>query len=95
MIDQLTRAEFEQPGGPLWIITPTGTHLPVTVAEIRDLTPTPQRKQPFSVILEGPATPPLAQGIHGLLHPRLGRLDLFMVPICRHGDRLQYEMVFN
>ena len=95
MIDQLTRADFEQPGGPMWIAAPDGSRLPVTVAETRNLTPTHQRAHPFSVILEGPAAPLLAQGIHGFLHPRLGHLELFMVPIGRNGNLLRYELIFN
>jgi hypothetical protein len=32
-------------------------------------------------VFRGGPTPPLPQRIHALEHPRLGRLELFLVPI--------------
>jgi hypothetical protein len=35
----------------------------------------------FSLAFRGGPTPPLPQGIHGLEHQGLGRLDVFLVPL--------------
>jgi hypothetical protein len=48
----------------------------------------------FSLLFGGPADQPLAQGIHTLEHPTLGRLALFIVPVGRpERDRCFYETI--
>jgi hypothetical protein len=47
------------------------------------------------VVLAGPPSPVLQQGIHVLLHPAHGRLELFMVPIGRDAAHVRYEIIFN
>lgn len=54
------------------------------------------REHAFSVLFLGsPGAPILPQGIYRLDHDALGSLDLFLVPVGREGDRIQYEAVFN
>jgi hypothetical protein len=55
--------------------------------------PGPSRSQ-FSLVFRGGPTPPLPQGIHGLEHESLGRLDLFLVPIGPDAEGQRYEAVF-
>lgn len=51
-------------------------------------------RRPFSLTFAGPPEPRLAQQIVPLTHARLGRLDLFLVPIAREADGMRYEAVF-
>lgn len=54
------------------------------------------RERAFSVLFLGPsAAPILPQATYSLEHEALGRLEIFLVPIGREGDRIQYEAVFN
>ena len=48
----------------------------------------------FSLIFEGHRDRPLPQGLFELLHPRLGTLEIFLVPVGVDGTR-HYEAVFN
>jgi hypothetical protein len=49
----------------------------------------------FSVVFRGGASPPLPQGIHGLEHDALGRLDVFLVPLGPDAQGQRYEAVFT
>jgi hypothetical protein len=51
--------------------------------------------RPFSVVFRGPADAPLSQGIHRMEHPKMGSLDIFLVPIGPDGEGFLYEAVFN
>ena len=95
MIDQLKRQDFTDiaPGGLL--IEHEGGNVALTVVETHDLPSPSPRAAPFSVVLEGPATPTLQQAIYPMLHPLHGRLDLFIVPIARDAAHTRYEVIFN
>ncbi len=95
MLDQLTSRDFaDLPAGAL-VVEHAGAKLPMEVLQLRELPPISPRAKPFAVVLAGPASPMLQQGIHTLVHPALGRLDLFMVPIGRDAERTRYEIIFN
>ena len=49
----------------------------------------------FSLLFRGPLQPLLPQRIYPLEHDRLGRFDLFIVPVRRDANGLYYEAVFN
>jgi hypothetical protein len=49
----------------------------------------------FSLIFEGPAQQPLPQQVYQVLHPTLGECAIFLVPIGRNAEAMQYEAVFN
>jgi len=55
----------------------------------------PGRRAPFSLTFQGPLQPILPQGIHRLLHPELGELALFLVPVGPRGQAMQYEAIFS
>jgi len=55
----------------------------------------PRPQPPFSVTLSTPDGTQLEQGVYALEHPKLGRLDLFLVPIGMQSDGPGYEIVFN
>lgn len=95
MIESLTCQDFEAlPPGSL-ALEHEGQRLALHVIEARELTPVSSRQHPFALVLAGPASPVLPQGIYGLLHPRCGRMDLFMVPIGRDASHTRYELIFN
>jgi hypothetical protein len=53
------------------------------------------RAEPFALLFVGPAAPRLPQGIHRLVHPDLGSLEVFLVPVGPQDSGLAYEAVFN
>lgn len=54
-----------------------------------------QRSERFSLIFQGPADAPLAQGTYQFEHDQLGAFDLFIVPVGQDQSGMQYEAVFN
>ena len=52
-------------------------------------------REPFSLLFQGPLRPLLPQGIHRLLHPELGEIAIFLVPVGRLGQAMQYEAIFT
>jgi hypothetical protein len=57
--------------------------------------PAPGLRSGFSLLFGGPADAALPQGIHSVVHPVHGLLDIFLVPVGRDATGLQYEAVFN
>ena len=55
----------------------------------------PGRREPFSLIFHGPLRPLLPQGIHRLLHPELGEIAIFLVPVGPVGQAMQYQAIFS
>jgi hypothetical protein len=53
------------------------------------------REHPFSLVLRGPRTPVLPQAIYPLRHPRLGLIELFLVPVGQDAQATRYEALFN
>lgn len=95
MIEYLTRQDFDAlPAGSL-SLEHLGHRIEVQVVETRDLPPISPRQNPFALVLAGPSSPMLPQGIYGLLHPLHGRLELFMVPVGRDAHHTRYELIFN
>ncbi len=95
MIEYLTREDFQELSPASLSLEHGGQRIELQVVETRELPPLSPRQNPFALVLAGPASPVLPQGIHGLLHPRHGRLDLFMVPIGRDASHTRYELIFN
>ena len=50
-------------------------------------------RQGFSLVFAGQAA--LTQAVHHLVHPSLGALDVFLVPIGPGEQGQQYEAIFN
>ena len=53
------------------------------------------RSDPFSLLFRGPFAPALPQRIHRLVHPQLGPLEIFLVPIGPDAAGARYEAIFN
>ncbi len=56
--------------------------------------PEGQVRQQFSLVFLGTSDPMLTQGTYRLSHPRLGELELFLVPLGPVPDGMQYEAAF-
>lgn len=95
MIESLTCQDFDALSPGSLGLEHEGQWLALQVIEALELAPVSTRQNPFVLVLAGPASPVLPQGIYGLLHPRHGQLDLFMVPVGRDASHTRYELIFN
>ena len=86
-LDRPLTVELGTAGAPLTV------HL--AVESVDPLPPHRMRGAPFSVVLRGPREPLLPQATHALLHPSLGRVDVFLVPIAQDAQAARYEATFN
>lgn len=57
--------------------------------------PAPHGRLPFSLTFEGPQQPLLPQRIYRVEHPELEAMEIFLVPVSRSDQGVQYEAVFN
>ena len=95
MLDRIRKQDFaDLPAGAL-ATEHQGVRLPLEVLQLRDLPPISPRPEPFAMVLGGPSSPTLPQGMYPLFHPAHGRIDVFVVPIARDAVRTQYEITFN
>lgn len=74
--------------------TTDGRELPLELISLTLLPSAPQQEQ-YSLIFRGPADTLLPQGTYRMEHDRLGAFDLFLVPIARDQQGVQYEVIFN
>lgn len=49
----------------------------------------------FSLLFRAPSSLGAAQGTYRIQHPRLGALDLFLVPVGASAQSIEFEAVFN
>lgn len=75
---------------------PNSNPLSLELIEVTEKDLSPQVEQ-FSVVFrcEDAQANAFPQGIHALEHDKLGKLELFLVPIGRDAKGLRYEAVFN
>jgi hypothetical protein len=52
-------------------------------------------RAPFSLLFRGPLDPVLPQQIHRLRHHALGALEIFIVPVARTAEGVDYEAIFT
>lgn len=64
------------------------------LVEAVDLGSTPRQEQ-FSILFQGPGSQQLEQAIYRFEHQEMGAFDIFIVPVKRVQDVIQYEAVFN
>ncbi len=67
----------------------------VTEPRVTAADATHSRYESFSLFFDGPVDQPLIQQIYSFEHPQLGRFDLFIVPVSKEREHMQYEAVFN
>ncbi len=71
-----------------------GEIVQAVLAKISELLISPGQER-FSVVFRAPNQPFLSQGMRRLEHDQIGAFDLFLVPIGRDEQGIQYEAVFN
>ncbi|PLP58283.1 hypothetical protein CYK37_15345 [Mesorhizobium loti] len=95
MVVQLTAADFEPHIGTDFDVAEIPAPLALQLLEVRQLGTALRGGGAFALTFRGPLAEPLQQATYPLVHPRLGRLDVFIVPIARQNDGMRYEAVFT
>jgi len=95
MTEDLTReALLEQLNSKFLMRLSDAEALELELASVTDL-PSAAGQEQFSVIFRAPLNAPLAQGVYQLEHPQFGTFGIFLVPVGRDPQGLQYEALFN
>ena len=68
--------------------------LEVDLVKVSELLRSPGQER-FSILFRGPEETPLPQAMYEFQHEKMGKFDLFIVPINRDQDGTYYEAVFN
>lgn len=95
MVAELTAADFEPHIGVDFDVAETAVPLALNLLEVRRLGTALRSGGAFALTFRGPQAEPLPQAIYPLVHPGLGRLDIFIVPVARQNDGMRYEAVFT
>lgn len=92
MLDQLGSKDFATHLHTIFRVEKPAL-LDLELAEVNDRSNA--QVEQFSVLFAGPASPWLGQGTYALIHPQLGPLELFIVPLGPQGNQMIYEAVFS
>lgn len=98
MADTLTPADFRALAAPLQLeanVAGASMTLQLGVEAVDALPAHRLRAEPFSLVLRGPPTPVLPQATYAVRHPRLGSIELFLVPLSQDAQATRYEVLFN
>lgn len=95
MPDSLTPGDFRDLSQPLALEVEGAPAIELSVESVSELPPHRFRAAPFALLLKGPPEPLLAQATYALRHPRLGRIEVFLVPLGRDATGASYEAIFN
>jgi len=94
MLETLTKEAWSEYLGGSFELTGNGGRTMVLV-EVTGLgSGAPGRRDPYSLVFRGPASPLLPQRIYRIWHHRMGDLELFLVPIGPDGEGMRYEAIF-
>jgi len=94
-LEDLTGATFEPHIGDAFTITAEPQAIELVLAEVTILADRPGGRDPFSLLFQGPPQPLLPQAIYRLEHPRLGPLEIFIVPLGQDAAGARYEAIFS
>ena len=93
-VEQLKKSGFEAACNSAFLVSvieqPTTT-FPLMLTTLTSR-PAPPGIEQFSMLFTGPPEPVLPQGTYRFVHDDLGELPLFMVPIGKNSERVQYEV---
>ena len=98
MLDRLTHDDFAgRVGERFTLAASSGDTIDLTLAEARKLPHGAEadRREPFSLIFNGPLSPYAPQGTWHVEHADIGALDIFLVPIGPEGEAMRYEAIFS
>lgn len=91
----LTPADFEPHAGTEFAVEANGKRLTFRLAEIERLGNARREGGAFSLMFVSPPGPILPQGIYPMQHPRLGTLELFIVPLGPKDGSNSYQVIFT
>ena len=101
-LESLTRDHFAPEIGTHFELRfEDGSSHPLELVAVRDVFAgggREEKRQAFALDFLGSATEYARQGIHPFEHPRLGRLEFFVVPLGpdpKQGGRMRYEAIFT
>lgn len=72
--------------------------VPLTLVEVQPLPVNPypgMMRAPFSLIFRTASQVVLPQKIYNLKNEKLGKLEIFLVPVARDREGVLYQAVFN
>ncbi len=98
MLSELTHETFaKEQGSSFQLDYGAGSplHLELIRATAEKQSSVGSRRTPFSLLFRGPLQPVLPQKIYLLEHQRLGRLEIFLVPLGPEGGGMRYEAIFS
>jgi hypothetical protein len=98
VLSELTHETFaNELGSPFQLKYGADAPLRLELIEATAATPSAvgARRTPFSLLFRGPRQPVLPQKIYRLAHERLGRLEIFIVPLGPDGEGMTYEAIFT
>lgn len=99
MLDKLASNDFSELIEQKFEIRGGDHRLTAQLVEVVELeasrAPGSGRAQPFSILLRAAPEPVLPQSIYVVEHPRLGAVEMFLVPVGAAADGMEYEAVFN
>ncbi len=90
----LTHEAFAENLNTKFHVSADDTMVELEMAEVSELKQFGTQEQ-FAVVFRGPRDRFLGQGIRSLEHDKLGKCDLFLVPIREDAEGYCYEAVFN
>jgi hypothetical protein len=83
-------------GSRVRIVGADGTRLSARLADVRDLAGAPVgASDAFAVTLRGARSRGLAGGTYTVVHSRVGRHELFLMPVDRGKKGQDYEIIVN
>jgi len=96
-VTQLVLADFSDHLHQAFDLSSGGNRVAMTLIEVTALkgSATPARTVPFSLMFRGPARPQLSQGTYEFIHPRLGAIAIFIVPVGADENGVTYQAIFS
>jgi hypothetical protein len=91
----LTAADFESRLENIFVVATLTGEIALKLVEVCRLDAEVRSGGAFSLRFVGPPGPYLAQQIHPLVHPSLGTLAIFLVPLGPLDGGNSYEAVFS
>jgi hypothetical protein len=97
VLDRLTVDDFQPLTGEVFHVTELGIDLRLErVTQVMESERARLKRQPFSLFFRGPSTPRLPQGSYSLEQAHFSEgLTIFIVPVGRNDEGVEYEAVFT
>ncbi|HEX5834127.1 MAG TPA: hypothetical protein VFY34_09750 [Pyrinomonadaceae bacterium] len=91
----LTHQEFaQQANSRFQVEVDENTDVELELTQVSDLKLYPQQEE-FVLVFRGPLDMFLSQGVRNFKHDKMGRFEMFIVPVRQDQQGFYYEAVFN